>query len=198
MAEPSKLHALLEGVLELGRGDGERLELAEHVGEPEPDQPDPALLDRAQHVVLLAFHGAAMMAGRAAGPDTRLARARSHSVHTRETAGKLRRWPSVRSADTAHAAPDPLRGGTGDALMAYKAEYIWVDGTEPTAKLRSKTKILDGRRASLPIWGFDGSSTNQAPGRQLRLRAAAGVRRARTRSAAATTSSSCARCCSPT
>jgi glutamine synthetase len=47
--------------------------------------------------------------------------------------------------------------------MAYKAEYIWIDGTEPTAKLRSKTKILaDG--AELPIWGFDGSSTNQAPG----------------------------------
>ena len=50
--------------------------------------------------------------------------------------------------------------------MAIKAEYIWVDGTEPTAKLRSKTKILeDGTKAKdLPIWGFDGSSTNQAPG----------------------------------
>ena len=47
--------------------------------------------------------------------------------------------------------------------MVYKAEYIWIDGTQPTAKLRSKTKILaDG--ADLPIWGFDGSSTNQAPG----------------------------------
>ncbi|MGQ0617334.1 MAG: glutamine synthetase [Acidimicrobiia bacterium] len=47
--------------------------------------------------------------------------------------------------------------------MTYKAEYIWIDGTEPTAKLRSKTKVLaDG--AELPIWGFDGSSTNQAPG----------------------------------
>jgi glutamine synthetase len=49
--------------------------------------------------------------------------------------------------------------------MPYKAEYIWIDGTEPTAKLRSKTKIVaDG--AELPIWGFDGSSTNQAPGDQ--------------------------------
>ncbi len=47
--------------------------------------------------------------------------------------------------------------------MTYKAEYIWIDGTEPTAKLRSKTKILDDG-AELPIWGFDGSSTNQAPG----------------------------------
>jgi glutamine synthetase len=48
--------------------------------------------------------------------------------------------------------------------MAYKAEYIWIDGTEPTAKLRSKTKVVaDG--AEPGIWGFDGSSTNQAPGK---------------------------------
>ncbi len=48
--------------------------------------------------------------------------------------------------------------------MAYKAEYIWIDGTEPTPLLRSKTKILpDG--ADPDIWGFDGSSTNQAPGK---------------------------------
>jgi glutamine synthetase len=49
--------------------------------------------------------------------------------------------------------------------MPYKAEYIWIDGTEPTAKLRSKTKIV-ADAADLPIWGFDGSSTNQAPGNQ--------------------------------
>ena len=48
--------------------------------------------------------------------------------------------------------------------MAYKAEYIWIDGTEPTARVRSKTKIMDGK-GDLPIWGFDGSSTNQAPGK---------------------------------
>jgi glutamine synthetase len=47
--------------------------------------------------------------------------------------------------------------------VSYKAEYIWIDGTEPTARLRSKTKILDDGK-ELPIWGFDGSSTNQAPG----------------------------------
>ncbi|GED87406.1 glutamine synthetase [Streptomyces sp. 6-11-2] len=51
--------------------------------------------------------------------------------------------------------------------MTFKAEYIWIDGTEPTAKLRSKTKILgdDAKGAELPLWGFDGSSTNQAEGR---------------------------------
>ncbi len=47
------------------------------------------------------------------------------------------------------------------------AEYIWLDGHEPTAQLRSKTKILDGvvyKLEQIPDWGFDGSSTEQAPG----------------------------------
>lgn len=47
--------------------------------------------------------------------------------------------------------------------MAYRAEYIWIDGTEPTAQMRSKTKIIDAGKEP-GIWGFDGSSTNQAPG----------------------------------
>ncbi len=47
--------------------------------------------------------------------------------------------------------------------MSYRAEYIWIDGTEPTAQMRSKTRILDDGDDA-PIWGFDGSSTNQAPG----------------------------------
>jgi glutamine synthetase len=47
------------------------------------------------------------------------------------------------------------------------AEYIWIDGQKPTAKLRSKTKIVDGpikHVGDLPEWGFDGSSTSQAEG----------------------------------
>ena len=47
--------------------------------------------------------------------------------------------------------------------MAYRAEYLWIDGSEPTREIRSKTKILaDG--AEPGIWGYDGSSTNQATG----------------------------------
>jgi glutamine synthetase len=49
--------------------------------------------------------------------------------------------------------------------MAYQAEYIWIDGTEPSPLLRSKTKIVaTGTKPG--IWGFDGSSTNQATGAQ--------------------------------
>ena len=52
---------------------------------------------------------------------------------------------------------------TEGATLAYQAEYIWIDGTQPTNKLRSKTKIVaDGKKP--PVWGFDGSSTNQAAG----------------------------------
>ncbi|HXV26740.1 MAG TPA: glutamine synthetase GlnII [Candidatus Paceibacterota bacterium] len=47
--------------------------------------------------------------------------------------------------------------------MRIRAEYIWVDGQLPTAKLRSKTGIIrDTQRP--PKWGFDGSSTEQAEG----------------------------------
>jgi glutamine synthetase len=47
--------------------------------------------------------------------------------------------------------------------MAIKAEYIWLDGVQPTPDLRSKTKIL-AEGAEPPDWGFDGSSTEQADG----------------------------------
>ena len=49
-----------------------------------------------------------------------------------------------------------------------KLEYIWVDGSDPTPQLRSKTKVLEdfgGTIMDCPVWGFDGSSTNQAPGK---------------------------------
>ena len=50
-----------------------------------------------------------------------------------------------------------------------KLEYIWIDGTEHAPQLRSKTKVLqndewDGSIDNCPVWGFDGSSTNQAEG----------------------------------
>ena len=48
-----------------------------------------------------------------------------------------------------------------------KLEYIWLDGYEPTASLRSKTKIVSdfgGTLEDCPLWSFDGSSTRQAEG----------------------------------
>ncbi|MGB0653778.1 MAG: glutamine synthetase beta-grasp domain-containing protein, partial [Thermoplasmatota archaeon] len=52
--------------------------------------------------------------------------------------------------------------------MVVYAEYIWMDGHQPTQKLRSKTKVLHVDEVTdvkeLPDWGFDGSSTEQAPG----------------------------------
>jgi len=50
-----------------------------------------------------------------------------------------------------------------DKYDYYKAEYIWVDGTQPVQKLRSKGKVVPLGDAP-PIWGFDGSSTQQATG----------------------------------
>ena len=52
--------------------------------------------------------------------------------------------------------------------MLTKLEYIWLDGTEPTTQLRSKTKVVEDFKQNIqdcPVWGFDGSSTNQADGK---------------------------------
>ena len=55
-------------------------------------------------------------------------------------------------------------------MAKLKLEYIWLDGYQPVAGLRSKTRIIDGDPANLkledlPMWGFDGSSTQQAEGK---------------------------------
>ncbi len=48
--------ALLEGALEFGGRDRDRLQVSEHVGEPQPDETDVPFLQRAQHEFLLAIH----------------------------------------------------------------------------------------------------------------------------------------------
>jgi glutamine synthetase len=45
----------------------------------------------------------------------------------------------------------------------YRAEYIWIDGQQPTAKMRCKTKVVPIGEDP-PEWAFDGSSTEQATG----------------------------------
>jgi len=52
-------------------------------------------------------------------------------------------------------------------MSKSKLEYIWLDGYEPTANLRSKTKVendFSGKLEDCPLWAFDGSSTKQALG----------------------------------
>lgn len=54
-------------------------------------------------------------------------------------------------------------------MIPIKFEYIWRDGYKPEANFRSKTKVIrmesfDGNPEVLPIWSFDGSSTEQAEG----------------------------------
>ena len=60
-------HPVGEGVLQLGRGDGEALEVAEDVGEPQAHESHAALLDAAHDVVALLVldltHGVSLAAG---------------------------------------------------------------------------------------------------------------------------------------
>ncbi len=51
--------------------------------------------------------------------------------------------------------------------MERIVEYIWIDGANPTKKLRSKARVLRSNDKvfglkDMPIWTFDGSSTGQA------------------------------------
>lgn len=62
--------------------------------------------------------------------------------------------------------------------MKVIAEYLWLDGVKPTAAIRGKPKVFDVEDGTtidaltlpkegikrIPVWGFDGSSTEQAEG----------------------------------
>ena len=53
-------------------------------------------------------------------------------------------------------------------MAKYKLEYIWLDGYTPrqisAAKPRSRNLTSFPKLEELPLWGFDGSSTQQAEG----------------------------------
>jgi glutamine synthetase len=48
------------------------------------------------------------------------------------------------------------------------AEYLWIDGDQPTQQIRSKARVVHvpekARPYDFPDWSFDGSSTGQASG----------------------------------
>ena len=54
------------------------------------------------------------------------------------------------------------------STMNVIAEYLWIDGGNPTSRIRSKTRVLEIEdKISLsvfPEWSVDGSSTEQAEG----------------------------------
>lgn len=82
--------------------------------------------------------------------------------------------PCCEEVDSPKVQPTPGNDSEKNQLnnptMAkYKLEYIWLDGYTPVPNLRSKTQIKEysamPKLEELPMWGFDGSSTQQAEGR---------------------------------
>jgi glutamine synthetase len=54
-------------------------------------------------------------------------------------------------------------------MTHFRLDYIWLDGYQPTANIRTKAQIIetdtvDINLTDVPDWGFDGSSTQQAEG----------------------------------
>jgi glutamine synthetase len=84
-------------------------------------------------------------------------------------------WRREAECDHQWRFPDPGKivavksiKGLMSKMPKYKLEYIWLDGYTPVPNLRGKTQIKEFDKfptlAELPLWGFDGSSTKQAPG----------------------------------
>ena len=53
---PVEADPLRERALQLGRGDRDRLEETEHIGEPQPDETDVPLLQGPEHELFLPVH----------------------------------------------------------------------------------------------------------------------------------------------
>ena len=135
-------HALFQGHFELGRRDLDGLQEAEDIGEPQPHEAHSALLDRSQYVLELALHASSVRsvcegsAGRR-GPVTE----RSHTSNGREIAGRntrSRSHPELSKPSKYRNGVGLIGATAGGARVVYKAEYIWIDGTEPTARLRRR------------------------------------------------------------
>src|SRR5689334_21625620 len=78
----------------------------------------------------------------------------------------LRRWHGSRHS---RCIGHHRRNSSPATMEKFMLEYIWLDGYTPTPNLRSKTTIRSfaafPKLEELPMWGFDGSSTQQAEGR---------------------------------
>src|SRR6266581_8004098 len=59
--------AFLEGAVELRRRDRDRLEVAEHIGEPQPHEADLALFECAKDELLLTIHSSPLSPGGVTG-----------------------------------------------------------------------------------------------------------------------------------
>ena len=152
---PVEGHALIEGVLQLRRRDVEPLGGPEHVGEPQLDEADAALLDRPQHVVALALHPPSF-AG--AGPSP----ARSQAMAT-----TLEAWR------TCPPTPGQLRVPAGRAHLAVARAGL---GRSPAAVFlhagiadhRSWNDVMDLLGPDMDVVAYDrrgfGSTTYEPEG----------------------------------
>src|SRR4029077_10320502 len=89
--------------------------------------------------------------------------------HTKCFGTHGRSWPGTRGRATSFpGAPYLSKYQQRGSMTKYRVEYIWLDGYTPTPNLRGKTQIKEFASFptldQLPLWGFDGSSTQQAEG----------------------------------
>ena len=148
----------LERRLELGDGNGDRLGQAEHVDEPEPDEPDSALLDRAQDEVGVRRHRPAQYPA-AARPAPAEA---VHPAFTRATRPGYRRRGRCRR--TMRTLCPYCGTGCGLIVRAEGSRLAAVEGDpiHPVSHGRTCRKPLELAaavhavdRATTPLWRED-------------------------------------------
>ena len=177
--------------------DLDRLQEAEHVGEPQADEAHAALLDGAQHVLVLALH--APVYGRSRSLSEAGGRAGNRAFTLGQRPGNCR--PEDSPDSTGQAVDEPAtrhgrpatgrseRGSTGDRSSGDQGG-VHLDRRHRADRASAfEDEDPDGRPTRPADLGLRRFEHEPGAGQELRLRAAARVRRAPTRSAAATTCS---------
>ena len=133
-------------------------------------EPDAALLDRAQHVVLLAFHRAPCLrtASRRPQPGPRPG---SHSVHNGQRVGNCRAWKPVAGCTTdGSRAPSytvaarPGDSGAADEVSRTRPSTSGSTAPSRPRDLRSKTKVLARRRRACRSGASTARARTRRPG----------------------------------
>ena len=133
--------ALGEGALELGRRDRDRLQVAEHVGEPQPHEPDVALLERAEHELLLPVHRPSL-------PGPRFGACTAAPIAgSCQPVGTVRapsRWPMPTRLERARAAHRACPGQRHRRRSGRQRRHCVVESDPRRAAARAPHSCLPG------------------------------------------------------
>ena len=142
---PVEAEPFAEGSLDLGRGDGDGLEGADDVGEPQPHELDATLLDRAKNEVALLVHPAPFL-----GRFQTSGRPRTHRCNTDAQVIHFRYANAASSHQITHTPQvERSRGGASGGMTTRTATPVASHRGGRAAIREERTQQIDERRAEL-------------------------------------------------